>query len=152
MLPRCSPSQLWHRTSVTGPSSALQQPPSTRCSAQIRLHSGSAHGKEAFPLHLHRQYPEHQNDFSLFGDLACFTSPKDPVIYTRARAYLNGERHTVTAGPWGDIFSLTASTEGCIFYGKRSKDVNESPRCSLPWSTGVFYWAIWALLQCKQHY
>lgn len=52
--------------------------------------------KQIFPLPLHREYPEHEDDFSLFGDSAGVTSPKDSAMQTCPRADLNGERHTVT--------------------------------------------------------
>jgi len=57
-----------------------------------------------FSLHLHRWYAEHENDSSLFGPSACFTSSKDPVAYTHARAYFDGERHTQPPQDLGEIY------------------------------------------------
>lgn len=52
--------------------------------------------KQILSLQLHREHPEHEDDFCLFGDSPCATSPEDPAMQTCPRADLNGERDTIT--------------------------------------------------------
>lgn len=114
------------RCSGTSPTTALHQAPSapTLVPAPVTL-SARSDRKAGFSSAFAQTVPRAQKwFFPLWGPCLLHETYRSHHVNMYKSLFRWRKTYRVTTGPQGDIYYLTVSAEGCIFYGKSSKDVN----------------------------